>query len=78
MPVNNGIEYEVMGTPSCCIHITSVNSVNDIDLFLSEVHNGNNYSNYLFDFSFEGSFVSNSLSFYQRVDTLFDVYEVIL
>lgn len=77
MPVNNGIEYEIAGeSPYTFISISSVDSVNNIDLFLSEIYNGNNYMNLIFDFSLEGSFVSNALNFSERFDILFDVYEV--
>ena len=79
MPVNNGIEYEIVGeSPYTFISISSVDSVNNIDLFLSEIYNGNNYIDLIFDFSLEGGFVSSFLSFSERIVETFDVYEVSL
>lgn len=79
MPVNNGIEYVILGdSPEFGIFINSVESTYNIDLFLSEIYDRDTFSKNLIDFSFQGNFSSSALGEKELVVNICDVYEVLL
>ena len=79
MPVNNGIEYEILGeSPELGIVIHSVGDNHNVDLFLSAIYDRDTFCDNLIDFSFQGDFSSNALSEKELVVNLFDVYKVLL
>lgn len=79
MPVNNGIEYEILGdSPELGIFIHSVEADHNIDLFLSEIYDRDTFCINLIDFSFQGNFASSALGEKELVINICDVYEVLL